>query len=850
MASHGTRFMTPPLLVLALWLSVSVGNSQRPGQVARLGDDLQIPGNREHAAGVGIERMTLGQVKVAQGETGRIQVNIRDPQLANPGDAVRLQLFAVDGILLRTLASPLQESVAFDLPTNFPEGAYRLVANIVNGSNVYDHAEKVYSVVNNTADDLRYGFYANFGAFGGDYVRKTEMLVDCYLNAIEYYDYFPAHGNYAPTQDVYQTEPFGGTIYVQDVVHKTNEASSKTILNIAYIAAYSAVPRIANQTHDYLTNQPGEPIVYYNGQCGTLSQLGGVWFHLMAFAPDTVWHGYIFPELARALDNSPADKVSFDGFEVDSYGWPGPYYSNGSSYNGRSMQEMLARFAGDVRTLTHSMKPWGLVSMNNISEDGITWAYDAVDFLFVENWKSHKPSYEQVLDMCYQNGAVRKQRLVSKSYPADTNMQVSAWPPENLRFLMGAHIAGGGSFMVAGEPREQTYQIGALNSAYYPDNQPQSAENFRSIRNYNAHDAALYRLNHGQNVHRRPSNFTLSGCLIREMESSDGYFAVGILHTGPNRVWTDFNTHPGTLSNLPIRYKIPKNLEPMGVFYGTPDLDERVFPQALDWQFSETDCLVRCLIPHLEFYGTLLVKHRPRRQLAFDSAADSVYDNGWQPGDNGGFGWTSGWSFRGAGANAGLFVGDSRNNGGGDHNGDGDINTAGRAWGLWADNGGLVDAVRTFSVLKVGEVFQIRMDSGYIEPGASAGVGLQNSRGENLFEIIFAGGGTYYITHDMAGFTNTSLGFTDEGLIVQFLLTSPTTYEVTLTSIENPVLNQDKSGALINPTGGQSIARVRLFNFTAGAGSSHDAFFNSVSILAEPAPPGPSAISAPWILYR
>src|SRR5207253_5761968 len=90
--------------------------------------------------------------------------------------------------------------------------------------------------------------------------------------------------------------------------------------------------------------------------------------------------------------------------------------------------------------------------------------------------------------------------------------------------------------------------------------------------------------------------------------------------------------------------------------------------------------------------------------FAVDTASDAAYNDGWQSGDNGGFGWGSGWSFRN-GANAvipqpdpptasfqGGFIGDSRGNNSpagaaGDSNSDGDINTAGnKAWGISANN--------------------------------------------------------------------------------------------------------------------------------------------------------------------
>src|SRR6266403_21298 len=73
---------------------------------------------------------------------------------------------------------------------------------------------------------------------------------------------------------------------------------------------------------------------------------------------------------------------------------------------------------------------------------------------------------------------------------------------------------------------------------------------------------------------------------------------------------------------------------------------------------------------------------------ALDRASDPTYDQGWQDGDNGGYGWGGAWDFSFTAGNSGHFVGDSASNGSGDTAPPvGDINSNGRAWGLFSSGG-------------------------------------------------------------------------------------------------------------------------------------------------------------------
>lgn len=240
--------------------------------------------------------------------------------------------------------------------------------------------------------------------------------------------------------------------------------------------------------------------------------------------------------------------------------------------------------------------------------------------------------------------------------------------------------------------------------------------------------------------------------------------------------------------------------------------------------------------------------------IAADNAAQTAYNSGFNTGANGfvsgfggssGNGWGSAWTISltnpGNSGQNGTFVASSTGNGDGLDDGkdssggaitgaanDGDINTAGRAWGLYANSGQTVSAVRSFSgAFELQQRFRLDMDTGYQQTGATVGFGLRNSSGQNLFELYFIGGQTNY-TVNATGLSGSLPSYTTEGMSIEFYLVTPTTFSVTLTRRDG--VAGTVTGTLLSAAGGSGIEQVRLFNFNGGSGNANNAYFNSVSI--------------------
>ncbi len=175
-----------------------------------------------------------------------------------------------------------------------------------------------------------------------------------------------------------------------------------------------------------------------------------------------------------------------------------------------------------------------------------------------------------------------------------------------------------------------------------------------------------------------------------------------------------------------------------------------------------------------------------------------------------GAGWgTSGaWSVTAGGG--GTFVGASS------------LGTS--SWGMYNNSGAATEAVRDFGALAVGDVFYAEMDNGGVTSGKSVGMTLRNSSGQDMMELYFSGGATYYTHNRNEGAVATTVPYTTDGLEITVTIASSTTYSMSV-KIKGGSTYGPFTGTFINSG---SISRVRFFNYQAGSGSSYDLFFNNI----------------------
>lgn len=218
----------------------------------------------------------------------------------------------------------------------------------------------------------------------------------------------------------------------------------------------------------------------------------------------------------------------------------------------------------------------------------------------------------------------------------------------------------------------------------------------------------------------------------------------------------------------------------------------------------------------------------------FDNASNSPYNDGWQTGDNGGSGFGA-WTLNatsGDGGQNGFFMGSSSGNAK-NPGPSGNIDTAGRSWGMYANSGQTASAIRplTGGSLLVGQTITLSIDNGFLDNGSSEGFGIQTSGGVNRLEFFFTGGNGSYTLADNAGNNATGIPFTGNGLSFAFTLTGTDTYSLDVTP---------NGGGTTNFTGtlegvaGTGIDQLRFFDFNGGNNQSNGNGDFYVNLLTVP----------------
>jgi hypothetical protein len=241
---------------------------------------------------------------------------------------------------------------------------------------------------------------------------------------------------------------------------------------------------------------------------------------------------------------------------------------------------------------------------------------------------------------------------------------------------------------------------------------------------------------------------------------------------------------------------------------------------------------------------------------ASDQASNSPYEPGntWVNAQNGGSGFGA-WTLT-SGTNSGFFMDTSSNNGAPPPSGN--IDTAGKSWGMFASMGDTASAVRPFTLggpnaskqLAVGQSISLAMDNGVIQTGGMVGFSLNDGMGNPRFEFYYLGGDSVdsYKININGTQSNLNLPFTANGFSnITFTLGASNTWSLSIT--ENGVAGtMHYSSASFSNLAASNMAQISLFDVNAGSASNNFAFFNSLLINAVPEPSVVSLLAGPAIL--
>lgn len=556
-----------------------------------------------------------GRAWVKPGQAHEVKVSAPSALAGNREHPLALIFYApTGGEIDRQSRSWDGQAKTFPLPPKPTAGAQRLELIWGDPENPLAAGEIVLTTVARVVDDLRYGFFTDYRpGTEVDAPGQAGMLARLGINAVEFYDYFPAHGLYAPTEKEYKYEPFGIPISGEIVRQKIQASQERGILSLAYVAAYAASESVYRKHPHPMTDEKGAPKIF-NGDIMTEpeadQQKKPKWFWLMNVAEDSPWHTHVLGEFRRALDESPADLFSFDGFEIDSYGDKPDtrFFAQGSRRNGDLLVDVLHDFVGQVERLTHEVKPEGLVSFNSVNEFGAELMKDVTDFQFLEIWRFYTDELEELTDICLRQREPKQQRVILKLYPADMQPKQTSWPAGTLARILGATMTGAGSLMVVGEPDAKNRTMHGLNSLFYPDHAAVRSGNHELLAAYYRHDALLYGYTHGTGVIHVPMSIPFADGFTRTFAAADRKtLAVQILRLGPDRRWSSPMPWPEPLREA--RLEIPKigDAVPSRMLFSSPDATGFANPTPIEWK--EKDGRLDVALPPFCVHATLLLQY-------------------------------------------------------------------------------------------------------------------------------------------------------------------------------------------------------------------------------------------------
>ena len=230
-------------------------------------------------------------------------------------------------------------------------------------------------------------------------------------------------------------------------------------------------------------------------------------------------------------------------------------------------------------------------------------------------------------------------------------------------------------------------------------------------------------------------------------------------------------------------------------------------------EYSAADMSGNVLTENVSASFTTVADVGAPQVIAEDKASDSEYDGGWSNGTNGGTGFGT-WAIATSPANSGSFIYGSG---------------ADEVFGLWANPGHTVSAVRGFTAMSVNQTFSIFIDNGDLSNGAQVGFSLGDDSSEDgWLSLFFRGGESYYIIAGPSGENTSTIPFTSNGLTVEVTITGVNNYSIHLLS--GDLSEQTLIGSFGAADGTAAISEFRVFNEGAGTGENYNFYFNNISI--------------------
>jgi dextranase len=295
--------------------------------------------------------LTLLPTRASYGPADPISIEIRGAETPREGTLTVRRL----GELLHS--QPLQPGALQTLP-DLPLGGYGVELDAPGVS-----ARTAVEVLNDPRSRLRYGFVASYNP-GKDARAVADFARRLHLNGIQFYDWAYRHADLLGGGEQYD-DALGQPITLSTVRELVETLRDAGAASYGYAAVYAVGPNEWPTWQQHALLRPnGEPYA-----------LGDFLFILDPAAPE--WLAHFTADLAAA-----AERVGFDGFHLDQYGYP----KHAATPDGTAV-DVAASFVSMIDEVRQTL-PQARLIFNNVN-DFPTWdtASSPQDAVYIEPWK-------------------------------------------------------------------------------------------------------------------------------------------------------------------------------------------------------------------------------------------------------------------------------------------------------------------------------------------------------------------------------------------------------------------------------------------------------------------------------
>lgn len=359
--------------------------------------------------------LTLLPTRASYGPADPIRLELRGAEPTPEGTLTVWRL----GELLHTQA--LQPDSLQTLP-NLPTGGYGIELDIAG-----DRLRTAVEVTDDPRARLRYGFVASYNP-GKDVHAVADFARRLHLNGVQFYDWAYRHADLLGGGEQYD-DALGQPITLSTVRGLADALRDVGSASYGYAAVYAVGPNEWPAWQQHALLRPS----------GEAYALGDFLFIIDPAAPE--WLAHFTADLAASVD-----KVGFDGFHLDQYGYP----KDAATPDGTPV-DVGASFVRLIAGVREALPDSRLI-FNNVN-DFPTWdtASSPQDAVYIEPWKP-VVTLQALASVATRARAVAKGLpVVFAAYQRTYDLAPAEASDRAAAFTMATLLSHGATQLLAGE---------------------------------------------------------------------------------------------------------------------------------------------------------------------------------------------------------------------------------------------------------------------------------------------------------------------------------------------------------------------------------------------------------------